>query len=139
MAFLLFVDGLLVLWLPVRVVVGGALVGAVSLLYLLMQHRLHWVKGDFWCLSVYSGYMASVHGIGFNRNPGGGLFCDSYIPPDRLIELTCFPGATNKKIAQISGPQRQLNGGGQLDQWIRLVWILQILICLIAWYNFKVC
>lgn len=138
MAFLLFVDGLLVLWLPVRVVVGGALVGAVSLLYLLMQHRLHGVKEIFGALLFTAGTWLPAMVLGSTGMRVVDYFAITIFLLIALLNLLVFSRHDEQedRSDQRTSAATQL-GRGQLDQWIRLVWILQILICLIAWYNFK--
>ncbi|HQQ82029.1 MAG TPA: hypothetical protein PK059_02515 [Cyclobacteriaceae bacterium] len=138
MAFLLFVDGLLVLWLPVRVVVGGALVGAVSLLYLLMQHRLHWVKEIFGAVLFTAGTWLPAMALGSTGIRVVDYFAIIIFLLIALLNLLVFSRHDEQedRSDQRTSAATQL-GRGQLDQWIRLVWILQILICLIAWYNFK--
>jgi 4-hydroxybenzoate polyprenyltransferase len=138
MAFLLFVDGLLVLWLPVRVVVVGALVGVVSLLYLLMQHRLHWVKEIFGAFLFTAGTWLPSMALGSTGIRVVDYFAIVIFLLIALLNLLVFSRHDEQedRSDQRTSAATQL-GRGQLDQWIRLVWILQILICLIAWYNFK--
>lgn len=138
MAFLLFVDGLLVLWLPVRVVVVGALVGVVSLLYLLMQHRLHLVKEIFGAVLFTAGTWLPAMALGSTGIRVVDYFAIIIFLLIALLNLLVFSRHDEQedRSDQRTSAATQL-GRGQLDKWIRLVWILQILICLIAWYNFK--
>ncbi|HQQ96255.1 MAG TPA: hypothetical protein PLX35_03285 [Cyclobacteriaceae bacterium] len=138
MAFFLFVDGLLVLWLPVRVVIIGAILGAISLLYLLMQHRLRGIKEIFGAMLFTAGAWLPAIVLGSTRIRVLDYFAMVIFLLIALLNLLVFSrhDEAEDRSDQRTSAATQL-GKKRLDKWIRLVWISQLFICMIAWYNFK--
>ncbi len=138
MAVTLFVDGLLVLWLPMRVVIAGLVVGVMALLYLVLQHRLHLLKEIFGALLFTAGTWLPAIALRSAGMRVADYFAIVIFLLTALLNLLVFSRqdeAEDRADHRTSAATQM--GRRRLDTLIRSVWIAQFFICFVAWYNFR--
>jgi len=137
LSIVLFVDGLLILWLPMRVVIAGIVVGASALLYLIIQHRLQWLKEIFGALLFTAGTWLPAIAVRSTGTQVVDYFAITIFMLTALLNLLVFSrhDESEDRADHRTSAATQL-GRSRLDLLIRIVWIVQIFICVVAWSNF---